>query len=93
VKDPILDAPADVCEAVRAWRDGTATPEQQTLSYQWVIYEACQTYESAFSNDALMMARNCGRQSAGLLINGAAGVTRDVLAKMRGKERERQSRD
>lgn len=54
--------------AMHALALGEATPDQQKRALNWIIYNACGTYEPEFRSDAREHAAVSGRRLVGLEI-------------------------
>lgn len=68
----------EVC-ALQALSKGEATPDQQKQALDWIINEACRTYDLAYRTDPHDHAFCTGRVFAGQQIVGALTLAPAVL--------------
>lgn len=62
---PVPWEPADA-SALQALAAGTASPEQQKRALNWLVYQACGTYDLDYRPDAREHAFVSGRRFVGL---------------------------
>ena len=79
--------PADAA-ALKALARGDATTEQQQRALNWIIYDACGTYEVDYRPDPREHAMVSGKRHVGLQIVKLIKMPSTVMQAMTGKVRE-----
>lgn len=76
--------------AVQALVTGTASEGQQKAAFDWIINEACNTYDNAFSpGDPYQTAFNSGRSFAGQQIIKMLKISVPSLAENEKQQKEK----
>lgn len=76
-------------EALRAVRDGRASPDQQRTAIDWILQRACRIHSHCFvPHDPHGSAHLEGRRSAGILITNAMKLDAVTAARLAERRAE-----